>query len=212
MKKKIIAVCLIVALAATAVIGGTLAYFTDTEEAENVFTVGNVDIELTEPGWEATGKEEANTIYAGEPLAKDPTVENVGNNPCFVRIKVEGLDQFGTKGMIQYRDEHYQVGKLNDGWVEYNGYFYWSKPLVVKGTETESWNDGLVSKTNPVFTSIVMPTGLTGDETAQPILVTAQAVQAQGAAPSWSNSVNGQPAVKNMTVEQIAGWFATCGF
>ena len=39
MKKKIMAVCLTVCLAAVAVIGGTLAYFTDKDEAENVFTV-----------------------------------------------------------------------------------------------------------------------------------------------------------------------------
>ena len=34
MKKKIIALCLVVCLLAIAVIGGTLAYFTDTTEAE----------------------------------------------------------------------------------------------------------------------------------------------------------------------------------
>lgn len=48
MKKKILSLCLIVALAATAVVGGTLAYFTDTEDAENVFTIGNVDVQLIE--------------------------------------------------------------------------------------------------------------------------------------------------------------------
>lgn len=48
MKKKIIALCLIVALAATAVIGGTLAYFTDTDEATNTFTAGGVKIALVE--------------------------------------------------------------------------------------------------------------------------------------------------------------------
>lgn len=47
MKKKIMAVCLTVCLAAVAVIGGTLAYFTDKDEAENVFTVGNVNIDLS---------------------------------------------------------------------------------------------------------------------------------------------------------------------
>ena len=44
MKKKILTLCLVVALAATAVIGGTLAYFTDTDYAENVMTTGNVSI------------------------------------------------------------------------------------------------------------------------------------------------------------------------
>ena len=48
MKKKILALCLVVALAATAVIGGTLAYFTDTDKADNVFTVGGVKIDLIE--------------------------------------------------------------------------------------------------------------------------------------------------------------------
>ncbi len=48
MKKKIIALCLTVCLAAVAVVGGTLAYFTDTDEATNVFTTGKVDIALKE--------------------------------------------------------------------------------------------------------------------------------------------------------------------
>ena len=48
MKKKILTLCLVVALAATAVIGGTLAYFTDTDAETNVFTTGKVDIDLVE--------------------------------------------------------------------------------------------------------------------------------------------------------------------
>lgn len=48
MKKKLLATCLIIALAATAVIGGTLAYFTDTDEATNTFTAGGVAIDLIE--------------------------------------------------------------------------------------------------------------------------------------------------------------------
>lgn len=48
MKKKIIALCLVVVLAITAITGATLAYFTDTDEATNTFTVGNVKIKLIE--------------------------------------------------------------------------------------------------------------------------------------------------------------------
>ena len=48
MKKKIIALCLVIALAATAVIGGTLAYFTDTDAKTNTFTAGGVKIDLIE--------------------------------------------------------------------------------------------------------------------------------------------------------------------
>lgn len=52
MKKKILALCLIVVLAVTAVTGATLAYFTDTEAATNVMTVGNIDITLEEKTYE----------------------------------------------------------------------------------------------------------------------------------------------------------------
>jgi len=43
-KKKILSLCLVLCLAATAIIGGTLAYFTDTDSAKNVMTTGNIDI------------------------------------------------------------------------------------------------------------------------------------------------------------------------
>ena len=48
MKKKITALCLCVALLAVAVVGASLAYFTDTKSATNTFTVGNVSIKLIE--------------------------------------------------------------------------------------------------------------------------------------------------------------------
>ena len=48
MKKKILTLCLVVALAATAIVGGTLAYFTDTDKEVNTFTVGGVKINLIE--------------------------------------------------------------------------------------------------------------------------------------------------------------------
>ena len=48
MKKKLVAILLVVVLAAIAVAGGTLAYFTDTENETNVMTIGNVDITLHE--------------------------------------------------------------------------------------------------------------------------------------------------------------------
>lgn len=48
MKKKVIAISLVLALVAVAIASVTIAYFTDTEEATNVFTVGNVEIDLLE--------------------------------------------------------------------------------------------------------------------------------------------------------------------
>ena len=48
MKKKLTAIFLCVALAAIAIVGASLAYFTDTDSATNTFTVGNVKIQLLE--------------------------------------------------------------------------------------------------------------------------------------------------------------------
>ena len=83
MKKKIIAFCLVIALSATAVIGGTLAYFTDTDEATNTFTMGNVQIDLEEtfdaqnavlrPGSQSTNK-----------IEKKVWIENTGSENAYV--------------------------------------------------------------------------------------------------------------------------------
>lgn len=193
MKKKILALSMVACLAATALVGGTLAYFTDTKEATNTFTVGNVEIELTEPNWAGSGSQDAPEVYPGEPLAKDPTVENTGANPCFVRIKVEGLDCLDPAGMITYRTD-YVTDKLGDNWVKgTDGYFYYNKVLAVGAT------------TDALFDQIVIPTDLTnGDaQTAFNVVVSAEAVQAQGAKASYAE-------VEKMTVEEIAAWFTTC--
>lgn len=94
MKKKITALCLAVAMLAVAVIGGTLAYFTDTDSAENVFTVGSIDIVLHEDN--ANGVADENyrewlkdqTIVPGVPVEKDAWVVNTGKNSAYVRVKV----------------------------------------------------------------------------------------------------------------------------
>ena len=48
MRKKIVALSMAVLMLAVAVIGGTLAYFTDTKTADNTFTAGGVKIDLIE--------------------------------------------------------------------------------------------------------------------------------------------------------------------
>ena len=55
MKKKITAIFLCVALVAIAIVGASLAYFTDTDNATNTFTVGNVKIDLIESRYHRQG-------------------------------------------------------------------------------------------------------------------------------------------------------------
>lgn len=99
MKKKIVAFAMVFALAAVAVVGGSLAYFTDTETADNNFTVGNVSIELIEQEKqykEGTDEYELvdftpdKVLMPGKQNAVDKivTVKNTGDNAAYVRVKI----------------------------------------------------------------------------------------------------------------------------
>lgn len=116
MKKKIVAFMLVIAMLAIAIAGGTLAYFTDTETAKNVMTMGNVDIEQIEwerdpagglrvftqgknllpmggdPAWaeeKVTVNGDSFKVFASENvLDKFVTVNNNGNTPAYVRTIV----------------------------------------------------------------------------------------------------------------------------
>lgn len=71
MKKKILALSLCVVMLAVAIVGGTLAYFTDTDAEVNTFTVGGVKIDLIEQQRgvnQETGKKELVDFVDGKNL------------------------------------------------------------------------------------------------------------------------------------------------
>ena len=68
MKKKLLVLSLCVALAAIAIAGASLAYFTDTKSATNTFTVGNVKIDLIESTFHREGNDNS-----GDTSIPDPT-------------------------------------------------------------------------------------------------------------------------------------------
>ncbi len=70
MKKKLTVIFLCVALAAIAIVGASLAYFTDTKSATNTFTVGNVKINLIESTYHRTGSDNAGDTSVSDPTAK----------------------------------------------------------------------------------------------------------------------------------------------
>ena len=67
-KKKLLVLSLCVALAAIAIAGASLAYFTDTKSATNTFTVGNVKIDLIESRYHREGNDNS-----GDTDIPDPT-------------------------------------------------------------------------------------------------------------------------------------------
>lgn len=93
MKKKILAVCLVLILAITAITGASLAYLQDTDTEDNIFTVGNVKIDLYETFDESlselmpsTGKDaDGKVINAVE---KEVYVYNEGKNDAYVRVHI----------------------------------------------------------------------------------------------------------------------------
>ena len=130
MKKKIMAMCLVIAMAATAVIGGTLAYFTDKDSQTNVFTAGNVAIDLYEDfdeslahlmpvTYNADGtRNEANVVN------KDVYVENTGSDDAFVRVHIaiptildDGAETFdASANILHFNYEKDSVGEGKWDW------------------------------------------------------------------------------------------------
>ena len=101
MKKKILAMCLCVAMLAIAIVGGTLAYFTDTDTETNVFTTGNVAIDLIEVFDAENAK-----LLPGIDIQKEVTIENTGSESAYVRVHVAfpAILDNGTPELAAYKN------------------------------------------------------------------------------------------------------------
>lgn len=99
MKKKTLALVLALTLLVAGVVGGTLAWLTDqTAEVKNTFTVGDINIGLTETTADYK-------MVPGNTIAKDPTVTVKANSEaCWLFVKVtksENLDTFITYAIAE---------------------------------------------------------------------------------------------------------------
>ena len=104
MAKKMIAWLLVVVLTAGIAIGGTLAYLTDRDSEANVFTTGDVNIDLNEDF------EQGSTLIPGVDIEKEPTVTNVGPNEAWVWTTVAVPE--GLESVIIFDDS-------GEGWKEW---------------------------------------------------------------------------------------------
>lgn len=103
MKKRTKLITAAVSLGALMTVGGTLAWFTDSETATNVVTTGNVNVKITEAlptaeqqtegGFTAVENEGKGITYDGiEPgtvIPKNPVIQYIGISDAYVRYKVE---------------------------------------------------------------------------------------------------------------------------
>ena len=105
MKKKITALCLCVALLAVAVVGASLAYFTDTKSATNTFTVGNVKINLIESRFHREGNDNSGDTSIPDPTQTASGMQYVtGGHKAFTDAEIKAdagtyaTDYLGVKG------------------------------------------------------------------------------------------------------------------
>lgn len=135
MKKKIVALCLVVVLALTAVGGATLAYFTDNDQQDNYFTIGNIDIKVDEYGyvWDKsandgkggyvkdaikyeTGGMTFSNLMPSYIISKRPWVENLSTrNDAYVRVAITVNNYTAINNAIDnvYEAEGYDDDAMN---------------------------------------------------------------------------------------------------
>ena len=183
--RTIIACGLVVSVAA----GSTVAYLTDTETATNTFTVGNIQIDLEEPGYPGNDSDEVKNIIPNQEITKDPQVENTGDNAAIVYLKVDvpqetftelGID--GVKGETKLQDL-FKLNGLSENWElikteastdadtakTKTTYVYAYRKTLDKGT-----------KTDKLFERVQMKNAVENDLSGhvEDIVITACAIQA----------------------------------
>ena len=199
MKKKLTAIFLCVALVAIAVVGASLAYFTDTQTATNTFTMGNVKIKLDETNVnDSTGNRVTSNeynVYPGAVVTKDPIVHNVGKNAAYIRATVNVENWMNMCAAyypdfdIVYPNEGYEqslmllVDALGDGWsvvgVKAGDVFtndQHDAKFILK-------YDGTLASgadTTAMFNKVKIPAAIQNGQAFGTITVKAEAIQANG--------------------------------
>lgn len=183
-KKKIVSIALAAALAATAIVGSSLAYFTDTEEKTNTFTVGNVDIELTEPNWDANINKD---LIPGKTIPKDPTITvEADSETAYTFMKVEVSEDFANL-MKAYADA---TGKTNPKDVVAAWFTTETSPKVMEMNLEERYvilgvlSPKAAGESVTYFDEVKIPAEVTQEmikaDGTYEITVTAYAIQAEG--------------------------------
>ena len=137
-KKKILVLAVALSMVAILAIGSTIAYFTDTDARKNVFTVGNVDIQLIENFGDnnpatpeklvpATGSAQANTLKNG--VTKEVSVKNTGSEKAYVRVHIaipqlldDGAEDFdASANLLHFNFAQDSVGEGKWDWSNATG-------------------------------------------------------------------------------------------
>ena len=176
MRKKVALTVAAAAMVGTLAVGGTLAWFTDTETATNVVTIGDVDIILEETGNGNVNGEGGLTyddIMPNDQLEKDVDIKNVGTNDAYVRatITVTGTQQI-IDDLLAQNNAAIKFTNLYEGgaWTEVDGAAVYVVEYDGTFANNDVWN---------LFDGIEIPNwGNAYDGADFNVEVTAEAIQA----------------------------------
>ena len=199
MKKKLLIMSVAMVLVCAFAVGMTIAYLTDHETVTNTFTVGNVRIKLDEAKVDVYGvpqgspaprvPENTYKLIPGHEYTKDPTVTVLeGSEESYIKMTVtvtksDVLDTIFAPNGAQLTEIFTGFGSnweyksnTEDTENKTRTYEFWYKTTV------DAREDAV--KLEPLFTSIVVPDFITGDQLAElqtmTITVNAYAIQADG--------------------------------
>ena len=114
-KKRMILVTLVCLLTAALMIGGTLAWLTDTDAKDNKIKIADVGTTPEEPHW--PDPEDPVTVYPGVPQAKDPTITvDAGSSPVYVRVLVKIHSQLLANLAVTSESLTFTGGEGDDAW------------------------------------------------------------------------------------------------
>ena len=135
MKKKIVSIALVLCLALVAIAGASLAYFTDTDDATNVFTSGKVDITLNE-----VFDEENAQLIPGVDIQKDVTIslseDSVESYVWYTYAIPAVLDDANNQAF----NNIIHVNHAGRNWLGYqNNEKYWADGQTTATPEDQCW-------------------------------------------------------------------------
>ena len=132
MKKRILLLCLIMALLSMAS-AGTYAYYTKTAVATNTITSGSVDLIIHETG--DNGKPyptEPVVVLPGDMVRKVVTVENSGSQPLYLRVQLTP----GVNDSALSAEDCIHMDINDTDWIAQDGYYYYNRALNPGETTT----------------------------------------------------------------------------
>ena len=185
MKKKIVSLVLVFALALALGIGGTVAWLTaQTESVVNTFTVGDINIDLFEHEYDptteqlktTTTKENKNYKYVpGDTLPKDPyVVVKAGSEACYLFVKVTDSNNSITDANNNNKIVNWTIDSSWTAVADHPGYWYKEVAAITSDTTYPVLSNSV--KVSEKVTKDMVPT-LIGETTKPTITVVAAAVQ-----------------------------------